>query len=64
MKMSIEIAGNTYQKRTGNRCTTCSAAVRFMYVKMITASKDHVLECPSCSTIVTVSEAMVYPEEK
>lgn len=62
--MTIEIGGKIFQSKTGNVCTTCSAAKRFLYIKMITASKDVVLECAICEDIMTVSPAMVKPEVK
>jgi len=57
--MTVEINGKTFQKRTGNVCSTCSAATRYMYVKMVTSSKDVVLECAVCEDIITVSPGMV-----
>lgn len=55
----IEINGTHYLRITGNVCTTCSADKRYMYVKLVTPGKDHVLECPVCTTVLTVSQGMV-----
>lgn len=60
--MTIEIEGKTFQKKTGNVCTTCAAAKRYLYVKMVTASKDVVLECVACGDIRTVHPSSVLDE--
>ena len=58
-KRPLNINGKRYFMATANRCTTCTAANRYMFIKQKIGSDMSVLECPFCDYHITVNNSMI-----
>lgn len=55
----ITVNGKKYHGATANICTQCSAAQRFLFLKMRLSGGECVLECPVCDLVVTMKAEQV-----
>lgn len=59
------INGREYTSATFNSCPICNAdddggrPIRYLFVRLVTANGDHLLECPNCDYSITVAKGMV-----
>jgi hypothetical protein len=58
-KRPLTVNGKKYYTMTANKCTTCAAQDRFMFVKQKLAGGDVVLECSICESYITIRAEMV-----
>lgn len=56
---TIVVNGKKYHAITKNRCTTCSAEERFLYIVQKVGNDQVSLNCPFCDTTETISVGML-----